>query len=129
MSNTATEILRRRQDVQARVDKLTRRIEAMNEKLVTRHRQISEGLSREFLKTKFNNSEDIFEYTWQEERIVKPRRSFISEDILYPFTVVMRGTLKDNYTEDDTIFSFKYPKTIWLAPTEFTYYKLKGQFK
>lgn len=120
-------------EIEARIaatqDHLTKRIDALNERVTEMAQRINSDMHKQVLVDRFKEGGRVEQYNWNYEYSFQPgRRCFTSDKILVPGIKAYRGTWTvGKIMSDPSPQGLVYPEEIWLTKEEFTVRRLKGQ--
>jgi len=116
--------------IAATQDHLTKRIDAMNERILEMQQRIQRDIDTEAVLNLFKSGEKIDHYRWNYEYSLSPsRRCFVSNKLILPGRKAYKGIWAvgkvsvGNSLPPTTV----YPEIIWLIKEEFIVRRLKGQ--
>jgi len=116
--------------IAATQDHLTKRIDALNERIMEMHQRMQHDIDLEAVLNLFKSGEKIDHYRWNSEySFLLGRRCFVSDRLIIPGTQAYKGTWAvgkvsiGNSLPPTTV----YPEMIWLTKEEFIVRRLKGQ--
>jgi len=116
--------------IAATQDHLTKRIDAMNDRILEMTTRMSGHMAETMLVNQFKEGGKVEQYSWEYEyNFLLSRRCFISNNRLLPATQAYKGTFEIGKVirENELPSGMVYPDEIWLTKEEFTMRRLKGQ--